>query len=217
MTASHLTPASTQPEGTNQVPSFIEGSTRMAVDISPVAYLAASGARSLSITEINGIASISVKARPQRGAVAVLWLPGSQARKVAAEARFIAGANPNIVSLTLAIHVAAKEYKTQATPHDAAVQRATEAIKQLDITFERGGELQTFNKIFAERRRQRRSLGLGFMSYEAALVKLKRGLVPVLAQGKDPMATLGLLAGVFGVDVPACRRRHSSSPSSASP
>jgi hypothetical protein len=176
----------------------------LAVKILPVAYLEASGAKAISVLEKNGVASILAKARPERDAVVVFWLPGTQVRKVAAKARVIAGKDDLTVDrLVAAIHAAAKEYRTEATPHDTAVRRAAKSIEQLDVTFEqmrKEGQLQVFNQLFARQHEQRHSLGLGYMSYNTALMKLKRALIPVLAQGKDPMATRGLLASVFGLD-----------------
>jgi hypothetical protein len=95
-------------------------------------YLRASGARAISIiADVDG-AAIKVGMKPD--ALAIFWLPETQAqaRSVAARARAIMGDNPDTDQAISALQEAAANCRATLTSNDVAMTRAANAAKRLD-------------------------------------------------------------------------------------
>jgi hypothetical protein len=69
------------------------------------------------------------------------------------------------------------------TPNDVAISRAQAAAMKLSAYLAGRGVLRDFNAAFKQRREAAAMQGKGFMSYRAAETRLRRALIPMLANG----------------------------------
>jgi hypothetical protein len=150
-------------------------------------YLHASGAVAIAIREVNSIARLAVNPRPAAGADLV-WLPRDAAVALARTARQIAGPDPDVPRLSLALHEAAAQQKITLTEHRDAMQRAQQASNAFEATFlqmHREGRLRAFNRAYAEYRAAAVDRGEKVLPFSTALLRLKAVLIPQLAAGKS--------------------------------
>jgi hypothetical protein len=178
-----------------------------------VRYLRASGASAVQVLDVGGELKLHVGTRLDPAAVAILWAPGSYAAHIGRGARsLVRGERPTVERMVEAIGQAASAIRTTATPHAVALERAAAAARRLDDAMAElngTGRLAAFNREFANRRRAAVASGSGFMSYGDAMGRLRKALVPVLAQGGDPQAAAPtLFASILpvGLNGPLCRR-----------
>jgi hypothetical protein len=163
-----------------------------------LAYLEASGARAISIiTDVDG-AAISVGMKP--GATVIFWLPQQHSRSVAARARTIAGDNPDTDAAISALREAAAHGRVTLTEHNIAISRAHAMAERLDAFMDsmRGtGVLKEFTRTYKQRRIAAAERGEGFMSYGAALARLRQAMIPILMNNGKPVVGASLFAEVF--------------------
>jgi hypothetical protein len=166
-----------------------------------LAYLIASGCNAIGISaDVDG-ASISVGTKINPNAVAVYWLPETQARSIAAKARHIAGDQPDVDEAISALMTAAAKCRAVLTPHDVAMTRAGEAAKRLNAYIENlsaRGAMKEFTKAYRQRRLAAVARGEGFMSFRHAELRLRRALIPLLVTGRAMAPTSSLFAKIFG-------------------
>jgi len=164
-------------------------------------YLIASGCNAIAITvDVDG-AVISVGTKIKLDAVAVFWLPETQARSVAAKARHIAGDRPDVDEALAALMTAAAKCRAVLTPHDVAVKRAGEAAKRLDAYIQNlsaRGAMKEFTKAYRRHRLAAVAAGRGFMSFRHAELRLRLALIPLLVNGRAMAPTSSLFAEIFG-------------------
>jgi hypothetical protein len=83
------------------------------------------------------------------------------------------------------------------------MSRAGDAATKLDRYLEslRGtGTLKEFNRAFKEHRMAAMARGQGFMTYKVAQARLRRALVPLLANGRTIGPVQSLFEQIFGAD-----------------
>jgi hypothetical protein len=77
------------------------------------------------------------------------------------------------------VEAGARQLQIVLTPHGTAVARAEAAVAKIDALLARAqadGVMRTFNKTYAQMRRQARAEGRGFMAYRIAHMRLQRAL-----------------------------------------
>jgi hypothetical protein len=149
-------------------------------------YLRSTGASAIAIQDVDGIARLAVNPRIMHSTDTV-WLPGTQAIGLTRTARAMAGPDPDVTRLSLALHQAATQQKIRLTQHSEAMRRAQLAVNELEAVFtqmQKDGRLKSFNAAYAAYRAAASDRGEGFVSYGIALQRLKLTLVPQLAAGK---------------------------------
>ena len=162
-------------------------------------YLIASGATAVQIVEIGRIVAFYTSTTIKPDAVAIHWLPHASARPVLKLARGRAGKTPDAEAAISALAMAAQELRVTLTPHDVAISRAVEAAAKLDRYFEamrRSGQLAMFNQQYRQRRMEAVACGRGFMSWSAAMARLRAALIPLLI-GNATVAPQSLFSQIF--------------------
>jgi hypothetical protein len=172
-------------------------------------YLTSSGASAISIVEgeagcvfRTGAMAAQVAGVPVH---ATYWVSANLATAIARRARKIAGARspfrnggsgniPDVATATQALAQAAADLRVKLTPNDVAIERARNAAIKLDAYLAGRGMLRDFN---AEYRRRREAAGGRFMSYGAAQTRLRRALIPMLANG-GTIGPRSLFEQIFG-------------------
>lgn len=179
-----------------------DSKSKPVADKPALAYLKASGAAPIFITEVDGVATIRTggsKVYPRT--VVVFWIMVANAKPVVKLARKLAGKNPDAGEAEGALRRAADECRATLTAHDVAVARAgAAAAHRLDeyLSSVRGtGTLRELNRAFTARRAAAKAVGRGFMSYGTALARLRLALVPLLQNGGKPTIGTSLFATVF--------------------
>jgi hypothetical protein len=151
------------------------------------AYLAASGAVSLTVIVRDGVGSIHT-GKISGTVAARWWLHHSQeAARVAAQARRLAGAGADVAAALDAVQRSAASLGATLTPDDTAIVRADGAMRRLDAMMHKmkvSGELHQFNRQYARHRAAAKIAGRGYMSYGCAMQRLKKALVPMLQSGE---------------------------------
>jgi hypothetical protein len=166
-----------------------------------LAYLAASGAAPIFVTEVGDVATIRTGSKVDPRAVVVFWIAGQDAKPVVKVARRLAGKDQNVGDAVVSLKKAAVECRATLTPHDVAMSRAGAASKRLDeyLTSLKGtGVLKEFTRTYRLRRVAAAERGKGFMSYKVAELRFKRALIPLLMNGGKPAIGSSLFAEVFG-------------------
>jgi hypothetical protein len=117
-----------------------------------VEYLALSGAVPITIIERDGVCSISTgkttTGRTGATIAARWWITAAMASPVAAQARQLVGAKPDLPAATAAVARSAAVLRATLTPDDIAIGRASAAVTRLDAMLEamrRDGTLQEFS------------------------------------------------------------------------
>jgi hypothetical protein len=167
-------------------------------DKAALKYLEASGARAISITCGSGHVVINVGYKPN--AVAAYWLPADKARSVAARARSIAGGTDGVEAVVAAVKEAAVQCRVTLTPHDIAISRAHAMAERLDAFMDAlkgNGTLREFTRAYKRRRIAAAERGEGFMSYGAALARLRRAMIPILQNGGKAVIGASIFAEIF--------------------
>jgi hypothetical protein len=165
-----------------------------------LAYLKASGARAISVVEVDGVAAFRVGTRNNPNATIVFWIATVNAKPVVKCAQRLAGVNQNIDDAVVSLKKAATECRATLTPHDTAISRAAGAARRLDeyLSSVRGaGTLREFKRAFTVRREAAMAAGRGFMPYKIAMSRLRLALVPLLQNGGKPAVGASLFATVF--------------------
>jgi hypothetical protein len=165
-----------------------------------VAYLTASGATAITITEIDGVCAFHVGTKIDPGAVSVQWLPETNARAVVRQARKHAGSSPDAATAMGALKQAADTLRATLTPHDVAMSRAGQAAARIEAYIESmraKGAMREFTRMYQRRRMEAAANGQGFMPFKVAELRLRRALVPLLIGGRN-VATQSLFAEIFG-------------------
>jgi hypothetical protein len=128
---------------------------------------------------------------------ATVWVSASVATAVARRARKLAGDCPDVATSTNALAQAAADYRVKLTPNDVAISRAQSAAMRLDAYLSGCGVLRDFNRAYKQHRTVATMRGEGFMSYRAAESRLRRALVPMLANG-GTIGPRSLFEQIFG-------------------
>ena len=166
-----------------------------------LAYLAASGAAPIFVTEVDAVATIRTGSKVDPRAVVVFWIAEVDAKPVVKVARRVAGKDQNVGDAVVSLKKAAVECRATLTPHDVAISRASVAAERLDafMSSMRGtGVLMEFTRTYKRRRIAAAERGKGFMSYKVAELRFKRALIPLLMNGGKPAIGSSLFAEVFG-------------------
>ncbi|MCP1912687.1 hypothetical protein J2R96_005167 [Bradyrhizobium elkanii] len=166
-----------------------------------IKYLIATGSTAISILEHDGACQIRVGHKIDPDAYSVHWLREPNAIAVSRKARKEAGERPDVATMINALREAAVYWGETLTPHDLALQRATDSIKRLDAIIEAlrsGGQLNIFNENYCASREAAASAGIGFMPYEVALSRLRMALVPYVTEGKRLEDITELFPKIFG-------------------
>jgi hypothetical protein len=150
------------------------------IDKAAISYLASSGAAPIWISERG---TIHAGGKITDAVAARWWIDARMAVRVARAARTAAGDNPDVSAATAALHRAAASLRVALTADNIAVERARNAAMRLDAYLSGRGVLRDFNAAFKQRREAAAMQGRGFMSYKAAEVRLRRALIPMLANG----------------------------------
>jgi hypothetical protein len=161
-----------------------------------VAYLAASGAVPITVIDRDGVGVVIV-GRTSDTVAGRWWIHAHAAARVAAQARRFAGIAPDVASAIAAVQRSAALLGAILTADDVAISRAGAAMQRLDAmieTMRADGTLRQFNVRYKAGRAEAAAEGRGFISYGAAMQRLKLALIPGLQSGK-PIA--GLFAEVF--------------------
>ena len=166
-----------------------------------LAYLAASGAAPIFVTEVGDVATIRTGSKVDPRAVIVFWIAGQDAKPVVKVARRLAGKDQNVGDAVVSLKKAAVECRATLTPHGVAISRARVAAERLDafMSSMRGtGVLKEFTRTYKRRRIVAVEHGKGFMSYKVAELRFKRALIPLLLNNGKPAVGASLFAEVFG-------------------
>ena len=166
-----------------------------------LAYLAASGAAPIFVTEVGDVATIRTGSKVDPRAVVVFWIMVANAKPVVKLARKLAGKDPDAGEAEGALRRATVECRATLTAHDVAVARAgAAAAHRLDehLSSVRGtGTLREFNRAFKLRREAAMANGHRFTPYKVALARLRSAMIPVLMNGGQPTLGASLFATVF--------------------
>jgi hypothetical protein len=165
-----------------------------------LAYLTASGATAITITEVDGVCAFHVGTKTLARSVAIFWIMEVDAKPVVTSARKIAGKGTGGDAAVAALHRAATDLKVTLTPHDVAISRAGNAAAKLDLyldSLQGSGALREFTRAYKRRRIEAKAAGQGFMTYKNAELRLRRALVPLLMNGGQPTVGSSLFAEIF--------------------
>jgi hypothetical protein len=161
-----------------------------------VAYLEASGATAITITEHDGVCAFRVGHKIDPDAVAIFWIMEADAKPVVARARKLAGKSADA---TASLRQAATDLRATLTPHATAMARAGAAAERLDGYIESlraRGAMKEFTRAFRRRRLAAAANGQGFMSFAVAEARLRKALVPLLLGGNN-IRVQSLFAAIF--------------------
>jgi hypothetical protein len=120
-----------------------------------IAYLTASGATAITITEVDGVCTFRVGGKIDPRAVSVQWLPEMNARAIVKLARQHAGASPDAGVATAALHRAAADQRVTLTRHDVAMLRAGDAAGRIERyidSMRAKGATREFTRAYKRRR-----------------------------------------------------------------
>jgi hypothetical protein len=151
-------------------------------------YLRATDAVPLAIAERDGAACLTT-GRVVVDAASTYWVHADQAGDLARQTRLLAGDRPDVSRLIAALRETAQAQRVALTEHADAVRRATLAAADLDHAFDQlkeGRLLRSFNSAYRQHRREAKDSGHGYMPYRTALMRLKRAVAIILANGQDP-------------------------------
>jgi hypothetical protein len=165
-------------------------------DGAALAYLVASGAAAISILDDG---SIKAGAKLDRRAVMAWRLPEAQAITVSRTARKIAGDASDVETMAAALQEAAAAHGIALTEHDVAMARARSAVARVEsfmASLQSTGRLRAFNELYKAQRQAAVAQGRRFISYGAAMRRLRVEIGARLAAGGDLHAP-GMLAEVF--------------------
>jgi hypothetical protein len=82
---------------------------------------------------------------------------------------------------------AAADHRTTLTPNDVAISRARDAAIRIDSYLKAmmaNGTPREFNRAFERRRMEAIANGHGFMTFARATARLRKALIPLLANGR---------------------------------
>jgi hypothetical protein len=158
-------------------------------------YLAASGATAIAVTEIDGICTFRIGHKVDF-AISVQWALSTMAKSIVKQARLNAGLDPDAATAGRALTRAAVSHRQLLTSNDAAMARAGATMERIDAAFKamnRSGQMQEFNRMFRRRRNEAAAEGKGFMTFSAAMGRLRQAIV------KYPAAeiTIGPVESLF--------------------
>jgi hypothetical protein len=109
------------------------------------------------------------------------------AAQVVKAAKTLAGKScPDLATATEALQRAAVQWRVTLTLHATMMDRAGRAVKDIDAYLEslrKSGALAVFNGRYKRERAAATASGRGFMTYSAALARLRRLLIPIMASG----------------------------------
>jgi hypothetical protein len=154
-----------------------------------VRYLGAADAVPIAITERDGAAHLTTGRIVADASSSTYWVHADQAGDLARQTRLLAGDQPSISRLIVALREAAASRHVSLTPHAVAIERAAMAAGDIDRAFDQlkqGRLLQNFNRAYRAHRVAAKRDGHGFMPYRVALERLKRVVARILASGQDP-------------------------------
>jgi hypothetical protein len=183
-----------------------------------LAYLTASGATAITITEIDGVCTFRIGAKMLARSVAIFWVMELDAKPVVTSARKIAGKSQGAAEAIAALHRAASDKRATLTPHDVAMTRAGNAAAKLDRyldSLQGSGAFREFTRMYKRRRIEAKAAGQGFMSYAVAEARLRKALIPLLMRGGQPAVGSSLFAQVFTTTWPRVARVCSAFSSSS--
>jgi hypothetical protein len=166
-----------------------------------IKFLIATGSTAISILERHGACQIRVGYKIDPDARSIHWLREPNAIALSRKARKDAGERPDVATMINALCEAAAYWNETLTPHDLAIQRATDAITRLDAMMEAlraSGQLNIFNQNYHANREAAASVGIGFMPYEVALSRLRMALAPYVTEGKSLEDITELFPEIFG-------------------
>ena len=159
-------------------------------------YLHASGATAICVTESDGVAALQVcrNVASIDNLVSVQWLDERQAVAVARDARRGEGYRPDAETVSAELRRAALAHHATLTPDDVARSRAENGAHRIERHLEamrQSGGLRQFNAEYRRRRSDASAQGHGFMSYSAAMTRLRHALIPhLMAQSVGPMQSI---------------------------
>jgi hypothetical protein len=136
-------------DGALDVETVARPAARSPDDRAGLAYLAASGATAITITEHDGVCAFRLGSKIDPRAVMVQWLPETNAREIVKQARRDAGRSPDAATAGRALAQAAADHGAVLTPHAAAMARAGDAAARLNSYMDslRGtGRLREFTR-----------------------------------------------------------------------
>jgi hypothetical protein len=165
-----------------------------------IAYLAASGATAITITEVDGVCTFRIGTKLLARSVAIFWIMEVDAKPVVASARKIAGKGSGGDAAVAALHRAANDLRAVLTPHDVAMSRAGHAagrIEEYMASMRARGAMQEFTRAYKRRRAEAAANGKGFMSCAVAEARLRRALIPRLIGGQNVGPAQSLFAEIF--------------------
>jgi hypothetical protein len=168
-----------------------------------IAYLTASGATAITITEVDGVCTFRIGTKMLVRSVATYWIMQVDAKRVVDRARKIAGNGAGGNAAISALHEAANDLRATLTPHDVAIARAGNAAAKLDQyldSLQGSGALKEFTRAYKRRRIEAKAAGQAFMTYKNAELRLRRALVPLLVSGQGVGPMQSLFAEIFGAD-----------------
>jgi hypothetical protein len=168
-----------------------------------IAYLVASGATAITITEVDGVCTFRIGTKMPARSVAIHWIMQVDAKPVVDRARKIAGKAAGGNAAISALHQAATDLRVTLTPHDVAISRATNAAAKLDRyldSLQGSGALREFTRMYKRRRIEAKAAGLGFMTYKNAELRLRRALIPLLIGGQNVCPAQSLFAEIFSAE-----------------
>jgi hypothetical protein len=102
------------------------------------------------------------------------------------QARHDAGRAPDAGTAEAALHAAARDQRITLTPNATAMDHAATGAKHLDGYMEslrKSGQLSVFNGRYKRERAAATASGCNFMTYSAALARLRRVLIPIMTSG----------------------------------
>ena len=167
-------------------------------------YLALSGAVAISVRPTEAGSKIIAKCDP--GAAVVGWCSEKNGKPVIRlaqrilEKEFALASAADVVSAESAVRKAANDLQALLTPHETAISRATASVARLEALVDdmrQNGQIAEFNRMYKRGRAAAAARGARFMTYNAAMTRLRRALVPLLVGGDRP-APGKLLAEIFG-------------------
>ena len=156
-------------------------------------YIAAFDIAAIVITGKN-TAHIAVTRRPPSKPRSLWWAQAPVAVRIVEE---VARSLPcDVVTAGQLVEQTALRLRVRLTQHSVLVARTRARVEELAKRVERArasGELQTFNREFARRRKEARAAGKPFMSYGHALTRLRTALARDVAGGQ-----MVILENIFG-------------------
>jgi hypothetical protein len=152
-----------------------------------VEYLAACGATAITVIDRDGNASIIIGKTATGIVAARWWIAAQDAQRVASGARRLAGEGAEVSEVIEAVQRSAGSLRAALTPDEVAIRRAADSMMRLDAKIEamkRDGTLRDFGARYKAARMRAKSEGRGYLSYNQALSRLKKLLIPALTSGQ---------------------------------